>query len=154
SGLSPLACLVLCSPLYFSRPPDWPAHFELTGFAHWDDPAAWSGHEELDDFLAAGEPPLVVTLGASLSLDPQGFFDAASDAIAALGRRALFLVGRDANLRVRGRAERKVVRFAPLSRVLPRSCAIIHHGGFGTTATALRCGRPALVVPRAFDQAF
>jgi rhamnosyltransferase subunit B len=32
--------------------------------------------------------------------------------------------------------------------------AVIHHGGIGTAALALRAGVPALVVPWAFDQAF
>jgi UDP:flavonoid glycosyltransferase YjiC (YdhE family) len=29
---------------------------------------------------------------------------------------------------------------------------VIHHGGIGTTAQALRCGRPALVEPHGNDQ--
>lgn len=40
----------------------------------------------------------------------------------------------------------------PYSYVFPRSRAIIHHGGVGTTAQALRYGVPALVVPWGFDQ--
>lgn len=31
---------------------------------------------------------------------------------------------------------------------------MIHHGGLGTTFSALRSGAPAVVVPQAFDQAF
>jgi UDP:flavonoid glycosyltransferase YjiC (YdhE family) len=44
--------------------------------------------------------------------------------------------------------------FAPFSQIYPRCRAVIHHGGIGTTAQALRAGVPALVVPWAFDQFF
>src|SRR5262249_51716856 len=49
---------------------------------------------------------------------------------------------------------RDVVAFdyAPYSELFPRAAAIVHQGGIGTTAQALRSGRPMLVVPFAFDQ--
>ncbi len=34
----------------------------------------------------------------------------------------------------------------------PRAAAVIHQGGVGTTAQALRAGKPMLVVPFAHDQ--
>jgi rhamnosyltransferase subunit B len=36
--------------------------------------------------------------------------------------------------------------------VYPRCAAVIHHGGIGTVAQALRAGVPALVVPWGADQ--
>jgi UDP:flavonoid glycosyltransferase YjiC (YdhE family) len=36
--------------------------------------------------------------------------------------------------------------------MFPRAAAIVHQGGIGTTAEALRSGRPMLVVPYAHDQ--
>ena len=41
--------------------------------------------------------------------------------------------------------------YAPLSALLPRSAALVHHGGVGTVAQALAAGIPQLVVPVAFD---
>jgi UDP:flavonoid glycosyltransferase YjiC (YdhE family) len=35
---------------------------------------------------------------------------------------------------------------------MPRACAVVHQGGVGTTAQALRSGRPMLVVPFSHDQ--
>ena len=35
---------------------------------------------------------------------------------------------------------------------LPRAAALVHHGGIGTLAQALRAGCPQLVMPMAFDQ--
>jgi UDP:flavonoid glycosyltransferase YjiC (YdhE family) len=42
--------------------------------------------------------------------------------------------------------------YAPYSEVFPRAAAIVHQGGIGTTAQALRAGIPQLVVPFGFDQ--
>jgi UDP:flavonoid glycosyltransferase YjiC (YdhE family) len=44
------------------------------------------------------------------------------------------------------------VPYVPHGEVFPRALANIHQGGIGTTAQALRSGRPMLVVPHAFDQ--
>ncbi|WP_444843721.1 glycosyltransferase [Duganella caerulea] len=42
--------------------------------------------------------------------------------------------------------------YVPLSALLPHTAALVHHGGIGTTAEALRAGTPQLVVPFAWDQ--
>ncbi|MBM4243771.1 MAG: glycosyltransferase family 1 protein [Deltaproteobacteria bacterium] len=152
SGLSPELSLVLCSPHYAPRRPDWPASIEVTGFALWDEPRAAPMPPPLAEFLASGTPPVVFTLGASLAIDPQHFFAIASEALARIGARGVFLVGREANVAGHARPDVAVVPFAPLSAVLARASVIVHHGGIGTTATALRAGVPALVIPRAFDQ--
>jgi UDP:flavonoid glycosyltransferase YjiC (YdhE family) len=43
---------------------------------------------------------------------------------------------------------------APHDWLFPRMMAVIHHGGAGTTAAALRAGVPNIVVPFAADQPF
>ena len=42
--------------------------------------------------------------------------------------------------------------YAPHSSVFPRAAVNVHQGGVGTTAQALRAGRPMLVVPWSHDQ--
>jgi UDP:flavonoid glycosyltransferase YjiC (YdhE family) len=37
-------------------------------------------------------------------------------------------------------------------RLFPRMAAVVHHGGAGTTANALRAGVPQVVVPHVLDQ--
>jgi UDP:flavonoid glycosyltransferase YjiC (YdhE family) len=44
------------------------------------------------------------------------------------------------------------VNYAPFAALLPRACAMVHHGGVGTTSEGLRAGIPTLIVPFAFDQ--
>ncbi len=43
---------------------------------------------------------------------------------------------------------------APHMWLFPRMAAVIHHGGAGTTAAALRAGMPSLAVPFTADQPF
>jgi hypothetical protein len=47
-----------------------------------------------------------------------------------------------------------VTSFVNLDALLPRVRALVHHGGIGTTACALRAGVPSVVAPMAFDQPF
>src|SRR5262249_47395007 len=42
--------------------------------------------------------------------------------------------------------------YAPLGSLLPRSSALVHHGGVGTAAEALLAGVPQLIVPTSHDQ--
>ena len=60
---SPILNLALFSPLFAPPQPDWPPHTIATGFPVWDHDR-WSS-VELEAFLAAGEPPIVFTLGSS-----------------------------------------------------------------------------------------
>ena len=58
-------------------------------------------------------------------------------------------------LACQGLAADAVLRAAPNvphSMLLPRCCAVVHHGGAGTTAAALTAGTPQLVCPLHFDQ--
>jgi rhamnosyltransferase subunit B len=48
--------------------------------------------------------------------------------------------------------EALAVNYAPYSQIFPHACAIAHQGGIGTTAQALRAGRPTLVMPYSHDQ--
>jgi UDP:flavonoid glycosyltransferase YjiC (YdhE family) len=44
------------------------------------------------------------------------------------------------------------VGWVPLSSLLPTCRAVVHHGGAGTTLTALACGVPQLVLPNGADR--
>ena len=69
------------------------------------------------------------------------------------GVRSLLLVGRDelrAGPTLRDRPG--VAVYAPLADVLPRCRAIVHHGGYGTTAAAIVAGIPSVVTPFMPDQ--
>jgi UDP:flavonoid glycosyltransferase YjiC (YdhE family) len=107
----------------------------------------------LASFLDAGPPPLVFTLGSSAVAAAGDFYPASLGAVERLGARALFLTGpHRQGLPDRLAPAALAWPYAPHEQILPRSAAIVHQGGIGTTAQALRSGRPMLVVPFAHDQ--
>ncbi|MFN7021406.1 MAG: glycosyltransferase [Phycisphaerales bacterium] len=136
--------------------PDDPTRGRICGFSWFDRgaPAHKPDEAELDRFLDEGEPPLVFTLGSSVVHHGQDVFDLAARATERLGRRALLLTGSRESARTArpGGAGVRAVPYAPFSRILPAGCCTIHHGGIGTTAQALRAGRPAVVIPFANDE--
>jgi UDP:flavonoid glycosyltransferase YjiC (YdhE family) len=138
-------------PDWFGPPqPDWPPQVRTTGFPLFDDDA---GHvdPELDDFLDAGEPPIVFTPGSANRQAP-AFFAAAVGAARSLDRRALLLTQFPEQLPEELPTDVRHESWVPLSRILPRCAALVHHGGVGTCAQGLAAGIPQLTMPMGFDQ--
>jgi len=139
-------------PEFLAAPqPDWPAQVVQTGFPFFSQPGRPGTMEKLEAFLAAGEPPLVFTLGSTAVHIGRDFYQSAADAARLLGRRAILLLGKNPappDLAGDGLA----LDYVPLGSVLPRAAAVVHHGGIGTCAEALRAGLPSLIVPFGFDQ--
>lgn len=153
-GNSPTCMLVLFSRVLGEPQPDWPPQAVQTGFAFFDDVHATGMTAELKQFLSAGPPPIVFTLGSSAVMDAGSFYERSRAAAEQLDRRAIFLIGIDPRNRLREPLPKSMLalEYAPHSELFPRASAIVHQGGVGTTAQALRAGRPMLVVPWGHDQ--
>lgn len=150
---SPSLVLAMFSPAFADRQPDWPPQTVLTGFP-FPDPGDGPGMPaELARFLDAGPPPIVFTLGSSGTLAAGTFYEASAAAAGRLGRRAVLIVGKDPANRP-GSLPTGVAAFdyAPFGELFPRAAAVVHAGGIGTTALAMRAGRPMLIVPLSHDQ--
>ena len=161
-GWSPDLHLVLFSKELGSRQPDWPKNAAQVGFPIHDRGMEGTGLPlALDVFLRQGEAPIVFTLGSSAVFAAGDFYSAAAEAARKLGKRAVLLTGEEGVNPVPGvppvahsTAGEPVVYapYAPHSELLPRALATVHQGGVGTTAQALRAGKPMLVVPFSHDQ--
>ena|SRR5579862_2839860 len=152
---SPRLVLALFSRVLGDPQPDWPPNTLVTGFAFYDGDAGKNDlSPELEQFLAAGPPPLVFTLGSAAVMAAGDFYELSAHAAEIIGERAVLLVGNDPqNLPRRHLSEKIcVATYAPFSKIFPRASVIIHQGGVGTTAQALRAGRPMLVMPYSHDQ--
>jgi rhamnosyltransferase subunit B len=151
---SPSLVLAMFSPMLGEPQPDWPAATKVTGFVFYDGDA---GHRdlplELESFLQQGPPPLVFTLGSAAVLDAGDFYQQSVLAAELTGQRAVLLVGSDPrNLPSKVPETVCVANYAPYSKLFPRASVIIHQGGVGTTAHALKSGKPMLVMPYSHDQ--
>ena len=117
---------------------------------HVDESAALD--EPLRRFLDAGPPPVVCTLGTGIAHAAQRYAQVAR-ALARTGRRGLFVTPFAENVPADAGAHVLRVDYANLATVLRRASLLIHHGGIGTAAQALRAGTPQLTLPFAYDQA-
>ena len=152
---SPELALALFSELFGAPQVDWPPQARITGFPFFD-----QAQEkvmlppDLARFLDAGPSPIVFTLGSSAVMTAERFYEHSAAAAARLGRRAVLLVGPDPRNRLSIPTTPEIACFdyAPYAELFPRAAAIVHQGGVGTTAQAMRAGKPMLVMPFAFDQ--
>jgi rhamnosyltransferase subunit B len=150
---SPTLILALFSALFASPQPDWPPQARATGFAFYDGRNELGMPRELTEFLDNGPAPIVFTLGTSAVWIARDFYRESIAAAKSLGRRAVLLIGDARNqLEQSLPPEMIAVDYAPFEALLPRACAMVHHGGVGTTSQGLRAGIPTLIVPFAFDQ--
>jgi rhamnosyltransferase subunit B len=148
---SPELVLALFSGCLGAPQPDWPRNTLQPGFVFYD---RHSPHKddcpELADFLAAGDAPIVFTLGSTAVHNPGDFYHVSMTAARQLGRRAV-LVGAK-SMGGPASADFLTLPYAPYSRVFPGAAVIVHQGGSGTTGQVLRAGRPQLIVPYGWDQ--
>jgi UDP:flavonoid glycosyltransferase YjiC (YdhE family) len=139
-------------PAWFAPPPpDWPPQLRLTGFPLFDERGQREAPAGLEDFLRAGDPPLVFTPGSAM-MHGRAFFGAAVEVCRRLGRRGLLLTSFDEHLPPSLPDAVRHFRYVPFSEVFPRAAAVVHHGGIGTTAQALAAGVPQLIMPMGYDQ--
>ena len=148
---SPHLVLALFSSLLGCPQQDWPENTLVTGFPFYDHNGL---APELTRFLDDGDPPIVFTLGSSAVWDAGSFYAESVATAQRLGRRALLLLGHDPSNRLPEPLPTSMmsVAYAPYAQIFPRASAIVHQGGVGTTAQALRAGKPMLVMPFGGDQ--
>ncbi len=134
------------------RPDDWPDFVQPTGFCFLDEGEDYTPPVDLATFLEDGPPPVYVGFGSMGGYDPTATTALVVEALN--GRRAVLSAGW-------GGIDRSALPptvfgldAAPHDWLFPRMSAVVHHGGAGTTAAALRAGKPAVVVPFLGDQPF
>lgn len=148
---------VLCawSPRVLPRPAGWDERFCVTGYWFLDRPAAWIPPKGLEGFLRGGTPTVAVGF-SSVRADAKVRADLGMilRAAEANGVKVVFVGGWSGFSDPDLPPGTFVVEEAPHDWLLPRVSAVIHHGGAGTTAAALRAGAPSVVLPFSADQAF
>ncbi|NRQ36952.1 glycosyltransferase family 1 protein [Nonomuraea sp. NN258] len=161
AGFRPVADLVRAgavlhawSPSLLPAPADWPASAEPVGF--WTIPPAadWSPPDELAAFLDRGDPPVYVGFGSMVTGDPEALAATVLEAVRRCGRRAVLATGWGGLRSAARAADVLMIEEAPHDWLFPRVAAVVHHGGIGTVAAALRAGVPQVVRPFLGDQPF
>jgi sterol 3beta-glucosyltransferase len=139
------------SPSILNKPADWGPQTHVVGDWHLADPH-WEAPAELVEFCAGAEPPIFIGFGSMVDPNPAEMGRMVATTLAETGLRAV----------VQGEWATHIPATAPVLRIgsvphhwlFPRMRAIVHHGGAGTTAAAVRAGVPNWIVPFFGDQSF
>ncbi|KAE9380497.1 glycosyltransferase family 1 protein [Stipitochalara longipes BDJ] len=144
----------LWSPGLVPKPKDWGPEIDIAGFVFLDLASSFEPPEELSRFLDAGEPPVYIGFGSIVVDDPDKFTKMIFEAVKKAGVRALVSKGwgglGDDNVP----ENIYMLENTPHDWLFPKVSAVVHHGGAGTTAIGLKCGKPTFIVPFFGDQQF
>jgi sterol 3beta-glucosyltransferase len=140
------------SPHLLPTPADWPANVHVVGAWTLEPPPGWTPPEALAAFLAQGEPPVYFGFGSMPVHESAQMAKTISEALRLANLRGVLQAGWAG---LTHEAEHLItIGDVPHDWLFPRMAAVVHHGGSGTTHSALRAGKPALVVPFMADQPF
>ena len=142
--------VVAVDPAIFPPDPQWSARIPAVGFLFLE-PRETSLDPELEAWLREGEVPIYIGFGSMTGRGPERMQRLVIDAITSLGRRALVSRGW-ANLDADMPPTWRVIGETPHALLFPSMACVVHHGGSGTTAAALRAGVPQVLVPLILDQ--
>ncbi|WP_199739485.1 glycosyltransferase [Streptomyces klenkii] len=140
------------SPLVVPRPRDWRPELTVDGYWWQHDPPGTGLPRHVRDFLDSGPPPVFVGLGSIPVRDPARVGATVVRALRAAGLRGVVQRGWS-GLEADG-DDMLTVGELPHAALFPETAAVVHHGGAGTTAAALRAGVPAVPLPLQLDTGF
>ncbi len=140
------------SPAVVPNSPPVSASTRVTGYWFLKDDVDPEPPQELAQFLAAGPPPVCVGFGSMIDADPAGMSELAVEALRRAGQRGVLIRG--AQDPSEARLPDSVIAVGAISHdwLFARCSAVVHHGGAGTIAAALKAGVPSVVVPHMIDQ--
>ncbi len=147
----PIPIIYPISPSLFFDTKEFEEKVYLSGFPVLDDSSSLD--EETEEFLKNGQKPVIVTFSSMPLKNPQSFLKKIVASVTASGNRGIIITGNSGINR--SSSDNILIKdFLPHDAVFGRSKGILHHGGVGTMAAALRSGLPQVIMPFNVDQPF
>jgi MGT family glycosyltransferase len=141
---APLLIQFSAEPFEYHRA--WPSNVRLVGPGLWDPPGEDPG------WLAEEERPIVLLSASTEFQDDGALIETGLEALAGEPCAVIATSAAHDPAGFHAPSNARVERFVPHSSILQRACAVICHGGMGTTQKALAAGVPVCVVPFLRDQ--
>ncbi len=143
------------SNVIMPRPKEYGDNVHICGYFFEDkDNLDYTPDSGLLEFINAGPAPVYLGFGSMSS----GSFDELRsiivEALKISGKRAIISKGWGGFSEENLPDNIYMVGYCPHDWLFEQVSAVVHHGGAGTTAAALRAGKPALIVPFGGDQQF
>ncbi|WP_296992950.1 glycosyltransferase [Thalassospira sp. UBA1131] len=135
-----------------NRPTDWPTHATVTGYWFLDGGAQTNLPDpELQSFVERHKNLIYIGFGSMHGNDPTAMAEMIVRAVSQADVSAIVATGWGD---IDWPPNILAVREVPHDWLFPKVDLVIHHGGAGTCAAALRAGRPSIIIPFFGDQPF
>lgn len=108
---------------------------------------------KIEKFISKGSKPIVISFSSMPLKNPDKFKETLVKALNKINYRAIVLTG-ISGMHFEDEKNILAVPSAPHNLLFPLSKGIMHHGGVGTMASALKSGKPQLIMPFSVDQPF
>lgn len=135
---------------YGMRAKDWPENIRLVGFPL-QNRASINSRSELDTLIEKQGASLIFTSGTGVK-DVADLIKEGRKICELLQVPGLFVGGNSGAELLEGSSLCTHMDYIDFEYALPKALAIIHHGGMGTTAQAIKAGIPQLIRPLKYDQ--
>jgi rhamnosyltransferase subunit B len=132
------------------RAEDWPENIKLVGFPL-QNRARIEMRKKLDKLIAQQGAPLIFTTGTGVK-NVTELFEEGRKICELLQVPGVFVGGSSGAELLRESALCSHMDYIDFEYALPKALAIVHHGGIGTTAQAIKAGIPQLIRPLKYDQ--
>lgn len=147
--------LYTISSSLFARPEYWPISAQVVGYYERNKTANWHPDELLLKFLKKYEKIVFISFGSMSNANPKEKTRMLIDVLEKNNIPAIINTSWGGLEKIDGPPENiHFVSDIPYDWVFPRVYAAVHHGGSGTTHSALRYACPSLIVPHILDQFF
>lgn len=128
------------------------ASARVTGYWFLDED--YTPPDDLVRFIESGDPPVYVGFGSMSSSDPARTVNMIADSLAKIGKRGVLARGWSGATMTKLPDHVHLLDKTSHTWLFPHMAAIVHHGGAGTTAAALRAGKPMFIIPHLGDQPY
>jgi len=142
------------SPSLFKRPEYWNDNLQVLGYHERKKTINWLPSEELSFFLKKHPKVILVTFGSMINSDPPEKTKTILDILERNNIPAIINTASGGLVQPK-KYNKEIFHFVnriPYDWVFPKLYAVIHHGGSGTTHTAIKYGCASLIIPHIIDQ--
>ena len=140
------------SPSLFDEVKSWEGKVHLPGFFFLETKEQ-ELVPQLNQFIHEGTPPIVISFSSMPLKNPTRFQEVVKEALRQTHNRGIILTG-NSGIKFEDEKDIYTIQSAPHTALFPLAKGIIHHGGVGTMAAALKSGKPQLIIPFNVDQPF
>ncbi len=150
SACKPILQLCFFPEWFGMREKDWPDDLKLVGFPLFDSVNTLA-RKQIDDFISVHGSPIVFAAGTGIT-EAADFFKEGRAICEQLNIPGLFIGGAASRHFLAGSSFCTAIDYIDFNYALPKCLLIVHHGGIGTLAQAIKAGIPQIIRPLLYDQ--